>query len=152
MILSWKTGAILLAAVFFAAVLLVKPVAVPTQFVIFHGIPWDAVDDTAGVKPEDAKSGYASPNAYLNKSGGKYAKNVANPWNYSFVFVLAMMGGAALAAAAAGRRVPWRNAWHRPSGGSTSGMRPGNVRSPSSPPGSSCWTARAWPAAVPRAI
>lgn len=98
MILSWKTGGILLGAVFFAAVLLVKPVGVSTQFVIFDGILWDAVDDTAVVKSEDAKSGYASPNAYLNKSGGKYAKNVANPWNYSFVFVLAMMGGAALSA------------------------------------------------------
>lgn len=98
MILSWKTGGILLGAVFFAAVLLVKPVGVSTQFVIFDGILWDAVDDTAVVASKDAKSGYASPNAYLNKSGGKYAKSVANPWNYSFVFVLAVMGGAALSA------------------------------------------------------
>lgn len=98
MILSWKTGGILLGAVFFAAVLLVKPVGVSTQFVIFDGILWDAVDDSAVVVSKDAKSGYASPNAYLNKSGGKYAKNVANPWNYSFVFVLALMGGAALSA------------------------------------------------------
>ena len=98
MVLSWKTGGILLGAVFFAAVLLVKPVGVSTQFVIFDGILWDAVDDTAVVESKDAKSGYASPNAYLNKSGGKYAKNVANPWNYSFVFVLALMGGAAVSA------------------------------------------------------
>jgi hypothetical protein len=98
MTLSWKTGGLLLGAVFFAAVLLVKPVGVSTQFVIFDGILWDMVDDTAVVPSSEAKSGYASPNAYLNKSGGKYAKNVANPWNYSFVFVLALMGGAAVSA------------------------------------------------------
>ena len=98
MIFSWKTGGVLLGAVFFAAVLLVKPVGVSTQFVIFDGILWDMVDDTAVVASPEAKSGYASPNAYLNKSGGKYAKNVANPWNYSFVFVLAMLGGAAVSA------------------------------------------------------
>jgi uncharacterized membrane protein YedE/YeeE len=98
MILSWKTGGVLLGAVFFAAVLLVKPVGVSTQFVIFDGILWDAVNDAAVVESKEAKSGYASPNAYLNKSGGKYAKNVADPWNYSFVFVLAMMGGAAASA------------------------------------------------------
>jgi uncharacterized membrane protein YedE/YeeE len=44
----------------------------------------------------ESKSGYASPNAYLNKSGGKYAKNVANPLNYSFIFVIAMVAGAFL--------------------------------------------------------
>jgi hypothetical protein len=100
--LSWKSGGILLGAVFFAAVLLVKPIGVSTQFVIFDGILWDAVDSSVVVKSETAKSGYASPNAYLNKSGGAYAKNVANPLNYSFVFVLAMMAGAAISAALRG--------------------------------------------------
>ncbi|PIW28855.1 MAG: hypothetical protein COW30_06475 [Rhodospirillales bacterium CG15_BIG_FIL_POST_REV_8_21_14_020_66_15] len=96
MILSWKTGGVLLGVVFFAAVLLVKPIGVSTQFVIFDGILWDMVDDGVVVPSKEAKSGYASPNAYLDKSGGKYAKNVAHPWNYSFIFVLALMGGAAL--------------------------------------------------------
>jgi len=116
MILSWKTGGVALGLVFFAAVLLVKPIGVSTQFVIFDGILWDAVDSTVVVEDPAAKSGYASPNAYLDKSGGKYAKNVANPLNYSFVFVLAMMAGAAVSAVMRGgvsaedRRVPkiWR--------------------------------------------
>jgi len=98
MILSWKTGGVLLGVVFFAAVLLVKPIGVSTQFVIFDGILWDAVSPDVVVTSDTAKSGYASSNAYLNKSGGKYAKNVAHPMNYSFVFVIAMIVGAAVSA------------------------------------------------------
>ncbi len=94
MILNWKTGGALLGIVFFAAVLLVKPIGVSTQFVVFDGILWDAVNPNAVVVSETAKSGYASPNAYLNK----YAKNVANPLNYSLIFVAAMMVGAYLSA------------------------------------------------------
>lgn len=117
MVLSWKSGGLLLGIVFFAAVMLVKPIGVSTQFVIFDGILWNAYDSSVVVKSETAKKGYASPNAYLNKSGGKYAKNVANPINYSFVFVLAMIGGAAISALLRGgvsreeRQIPavWRN-------------------------------------------
>ena len=98
MILNWKTGGVLLGIVFFAAVLLVKPIGVSTQFVIFDGILWDAMNPEVVVATEEAKTGYSSPNAYLNKSGGKYAKNVANPLNYSFVFVIAMLAGAGLSA------------------------------------------------------
>ena len=94
MTLSWKTGGALLGAVFFAAVLLVKPIGVSTQFVIFDGILWHAVDPGAVVAPTEADGSYSSSNAYLGKSGGSYAKAVANPLNYSFVFVLAMMVGA----------------------------------------------------------
>jgi len=96
--LSWKTGGILLGVVFFAAVLLVKPIGVSTQFVIFDGILWDAVDNNAVVTSSTVKSGYTSPNPYLAKSGGKYAKAVANPINYSFVFVIAIMAGALISA------------------------------------------------------
>ncbi|MDH3581602.1 MAG: YeeE/YedE family protein [Hyphomicrobiales bacterium] len=98
MILSWQKGGLLLGLVFLAAVLLVKPIGVSTQFVILDGIAWDAIDSQVVVESPDAKSGYASPNAYLNKSGGKYAKSVANPINYGFVFVLALMAGAAVSA------------------------------------------------------
>lgn len=94
MTLSWRAGGILLGVVFFAAVLLVKPIGVSTQFVIFDGIIWDAIEKTVVVESAETKSGFTSSNAYLAKSGGKYAKAVANPWNYSFVFVLAMMLGA----------------------------------------------------------
>jgi len=87
---------LLLGAVFFLAVLLVKPIGVSTQFVILDGILWNAVSPTAVT--ETAEGGYTSSNAYLAKSDGKYAKSVANPLNYSFVFVLAMALGGFLSA------------------------------------------------------
>jgi len=94
--LSWKWGGVALGLVFLAAVIFVKPIGVSTQFVIFDGILWNGVNSSVVVESTDTKTGYASPNAYLNASGGKYAKSVANPLNYSFVFVLAMVAGAAL--------------------------------------------------------
>jgi uncharacterized protein len=95
MALNWKIGGVLLGAVFFVAVLLVKPIGVSTQFVILDGIVADAVNADLVVPSGD---GYASSNAYLDKSGGKYAKSVAEPLNYSFVFVLAMALGGFLSA------------------------------------------------------
>ncbi|NNJ74560.1 MAG: YeeE/YedE family protein [Anderseniella sp.] len=92
MILNWKLGGLALGLVFFAAVFLVKPIGVSTQFVILDGILWDAVNPEVVTQTTDGA--YTSTNAYLAKSGGKYAKSVANPLNYSFVFVLAMMLGA----------------------------------------------------------
>jgi len=89
-VLTWWAGGLLLGLVFFAAVLLVKPIGVSTQFVVLDGIIWDAIDPNAIVQSATAKSGYAGPNAYL----AKYAKSVANPLNYGFVFVAAMMAGA----------------------------------------------------------
>ncbi len=94
MVLNWKLGGLLLGLVFFVAVLLVKPIGVSTQFVILDGIIWDAVNPE--VVSKTAEGGYTSTNSYLDKSGGKYAKNVANPINYSFIFVLALMAGAFL--------------------------------------------------------
>ncbi len=90
---NWKVSGIALALSFFLAVLLVKPIGVSTQFVILDGIVWNAVSSDVVVKNEENKSGYASPNAYLNKSDGKYAKHIAEPMNYSFIFVLAMILG-----------------------------------------------------------
>lgn len=86
-----------IGVIFLMAVLLVKPIGVSTQFVILDGIVWDAMDDDIVVKDEKAKKGFSSPNAYLNKSGGKYAKSVAKPVNYSFIFVAAMLVGGLLA-------------------------------------------------------
>ena len=90
---DWRTGGLALGLSFLLAVALVKPIGVSTQFVILDGIVWDLFSDKVVVEDSSAKSGYSSPNAYLNKSGGKYAKNVANPLNYSFIFVLAMIAG-----------------------------------------------------------
>ncbi|GGF56532.1 MULTISPECIES: YeeE/YedE thiosulfate transporter family protein [Mameliella] len=95
MTLDWKLGGVLLGVVFFAAVLLVKPIGVSTQFVILDGIVADAVNPDFITQTED---GYTSTNAYMAKSSGKYAKSAANPLNYSFIFVLAMAAGAALSA------------------------------------------------------
>jgi uncharacterized protein len=110
---DWKLGGMLLGVVFFAAVLLVKPIGVSTQFVILNGILADAVSPDFITQTDD---GYTSTNAYMAKSGGKYAANAANPLNYSFVFVLAMAAGAFLSTLLKGgigadeRRLPaiWR--------------------------------------------
>lgn len=94
---GWKLSGIALAMSFLLAVFLVKPIGVSTQFVILDGVIWDAVTPDLVVESDTNKSGYASSNSYLNKSGGKYAKNIANPLNYSFIFVLAMFAGGFLA-------------------------------------------------------
>lgn len=90
---GWKASGIALAFMFVMAVALVKPIGVSTQFVILDAIVWNAISDDLITKDDSAKKGYASSNAYLNKSGGKYAKSVENPLNYSFIFVLAMIAG-----------------------------------------------------------
>ncbi|MDV4143957.1 YeeE/YedE thiosulfate transporter family protein [Shimia sp. FJ5] len=100
MVLNWKTGGVLLGFVFFLAVLLVKPIGVSTQFVILDAIVADAVNPEVITQTDDGA--YTSTNAYLAKSGGKYAKNASNPLNYSFVFVIAMMIGAFVSAKARG--------------------------------------------------
>ena len=92
--LNWFKGGVLLGLVFLLAVLLVKPIGVSTQFVILDGIIWSAVSDNLITENPAAKSKYSSSNPYLNKSGGKYAKNIAKPINYSFIFVLSMILGA----------------------------------------------------------
>ncbi|MDF1836331.1 MAG: YeeE/YedE thiosulfate transporter family protein [Planctomycetota bacterium] len=93
MTLNWKIGGLALGAVFFLAVLLVKPIGVSTQFVILNGIVGDWVRPDLVTESAD---GFTSSNAYLAKSGGKYAKAVSNPINYGFLFVLAMMVGSAV--------------------------------------------------------
>ena len=90
---GWKVGGLALAFVFLLGITLVKPVGVSAQFVIVDGIIWDLFSADTVVEDVSSKTGYASNNAYLNKSGGKYAKNIAAPINYSFIFVLAMVAG-----------------------------------------------------------
>ena len=90
---GWKAGGLALALVFLLGITLVKPVGVSAQFVILDGIIWDVFSADTVVEDANSKTGYASSNAYLNKSGGKYAQNIAEPMNYSFIFVLAMVAG-----------------------------------------------------------
>jgi len=100
--LNWFKGGILLGLVFLLTVLLVKPIGVSTQFVILDGVVWNLFSRDLIEADTDSKSGFSSKNAYLNKSGGKYAKSVANPLNYSFIFVLSMILGAFLSAKTGG--------------------------------------------------
>jgi len=91
---NWLISGVMLGMAFLLAVLLMKPIGVSTQFVILDGIAWNAIDSDLIVKTEkDGKSVYTSKNEYLNKSNGKYAKNIENPLNYSFVFVISMILG-----------------------------------------------------------
>ena len=90
---DWVRGGTWLAAAFIAALLLVKPIGVSTQYVIADGIAWSLFDDGLVTATED---GYTSSNAYLAKSGGKYAKAIANPLSYGLLFVLAIPFGAFL--------------------------------------------------------
>lgn len=94
---NWFASGAALGLIFLITVLLVKPIGVSTQFVILDGIVWSWFSDDVAVKDDQAKSGYASSNPYLNKSGGKYAKNIKNPINYSFIFVISMIAGGFLA-------------------------------------------------------
>ena len=89
---KWLKSGIVLGFVFIIAVIFVKPIGVSTQFVIFDGIVWNSVKELV-VEDAGAKSGYSSLNAYINKIGGKYAENIANPINYSFIFAFAMIIG-----------------------------------------------------------
>ena len=92
--LGWFSGGIALGLVFFLAVLLVKPIGVSTQFVILDGVIWSLFSEELVTESADSKTGFKSSNSYLNKSGGKYAKEVKKPLNYSFVFVFAIALGA----------------------------------------------------------
>ncbi len=92
--LNWFKGGILLAIAFSLAVWVVKPIGVSTQFVIADGIILSLFTDDLIKEDPHTKTGYSSTNAYLNKSGGKYAKNAANPLNYSLIFVFAIILGA----------------------------------------------------------
>lgn len=93
---NWKIGGVALGLIFFIAVALVKPIGVSTQFVILDGIVAKIFNSEIVIQDKTSKSGYSSPNPYLNKSGGKYAKSVVKPWGYSFIFVLSMIIGGLL--------------------------------------------------------
>ena len=90
--LNWLAGGLILGAVFLAAVWLVKPIGVSTQFVIVDGIVWNVFSPKLISESADSDT-FTSTNAYLNKSGGKYASLVKKPLNYGFIFVLSMILG-----------------------------------------------------------
>lgn len=92
----WFKSGIALALCFLLAIILVKPIGVSTQFVIFDGIVLSMFDSELVVVDtleDKVTSRYRSSNAYLNKSNGKYAKAIAEPLNYGLVFVISMILG-----------------------------------------------------------
>lgn len=91
MTLNWKVGGVLLGLVFFAAVLLTKPIGMSTEFVVADGILWNALQP-------GLVEGSTSTNAYLASSNGEMAKAVSSPLNYGIVFVLATLVGGAISA------------------------------------------------------
>ena len=103
---SWQKSGVALAACFLFSVALIKPIGVSTQFVILDGIVGSFFNDGLVVEDPESKTGYSSSNAYLDKSGGKYAAAVANPFNYGFVFVIAMLAGGFLASRLQHARAP----------------------------------------------
>ena len=94
---GWRASGIFLGLSFLLTIALVKPIGVSTQFVILDGIVWNLISNDLVVEGSSTEKGYSSSNAYLNKSGGKYAKNIAHPINYSFIFVIAMIAGGFIA-------------------------------------------------------
>lgn len=94
---SWIKKATVLGAVFFLAVLLVKPIGVSTQFSVLSGIFHSALDESIITVDAERETGYRSTNAYYDKNNGRLAGAIENPWNYDFVFVLAIPLGGYLA-------------------------------------------------------
>lgn len=91
---NWKAGGLALGLTFLITVAVVQPIGVSTEFVLFDAILARTINPDLVIKDEGAKSGYTSSNAYLNQSGGKMAKSVANPVNYGIAFVLSIaLGG-----------------------------------------------------------
>ena len=89
----WIKKALALGGVFFLAALLVKPIGVSTQFSVMSGIFHSALNENVITENEERSTGYESANAYYDKNGGQLAKAIKNPWNYDFVFVLAIPVG-----------------------------------------------------------
>lgn len=106
---GWRASGVALASIFVLAVFLVKPIGVSTQVVILDGIMWKTVSDQIIIQDSNSKHGYSSTNAYLNKGDGKYAKNIANPLNYEFIFVLSMAIGGLVARKAQGKHHEHQN-------------------------------------------
>lgn len=94
---NWIGKALILGTVFFLAALIVKPVGVSTQFSVLSGIIHSTIDPDVITKDDTRESGYTSSNAYYDKSEGKLAKDIKNPLNYDFIFVLAIPVGAYIA-------------------------------------------------------
>lgn len=104
--LSWLQGGISLGVVFIAAMWIIKPVGVSTEFVIVNGLVWHVFSPELITQNEGTEPAFSSTNAYLNKSGGALAESVANPVNYGIVFVLSMILGGFLSGFFSKKKLP----------------------------------------------
>lgn len=91
---NWIKGALFLGFTFFLAVFIVKPVGVSTQFSVISGMVHSIINPSVITPDESRDSGYTSTNLYYDKNEGKLAEHIKNPWNYDFIFVLAIPLGA----------------------------------------------------------
>lgn len=91
---NWLKNGLVLGFVFFLAVWFVKPVGVSTQFNVLSGIVHSTINPNVIIKDTTRETGYKSTNAYYDRSEGKLAKSIKEPFNYDFVFVLGMPLGA----------------------------------------------------------
>ena len=94
---KWVGRGVLLGLAFFLAVLFVKPIGVSTQFSVLSGIFHTALNESIIQEDEQSENGYRSSNAYYDRKEGKLAANIMDPWNYDFIFVLAIPVGGYLA-------------------------------------------------------
>lgn len=92
--IDWIKRALVLGSVFFIAALWVKPVGVSTQYSVLSGIIHSTIDRDVITEDDVREYGYQSTNDYYDRNEGKLANSIKNPWNYDFVFVLAIPLGA----------------------------------------------------------
>ena len=93
--LNWFKGGLLLGAAFLFAVALVKPIGVSTQFVIARRHYLEPSFQTlSSRKTLKVRQAIPVQTPIWIKVMVNTRKTCANPLNYSFIFVLAMIAGA----------------------------------------------------------
>lgn len=94
---KWLPKALMLGLVFFLAVFIIKPVGVSTQFSVLSGMMYSSVNSEVIYENPEKPGTYTSEVEYYSRNNNKLVKNMMNPVNYSFVFVLGIPLGAYVA-------------------------------------------------------
>ncbi|KIM10527.1 MAG: hypothetical protein KU37_09475 [Sulfuricurvum sp. PC08-66] len=84
---SWLKGGLFLGLFLVLAVMLVRPVGVSSQFVVIDGLMMQHLD-----------SNITQSNAYLSEESNHLGRAVEEPFNYSLIFVFAMIAGGVISA------------------------------------------------------
>lgn len=93
---SWILKGLFLGLVFYAVMLIQKPIGVSTQFSIATGIIQKVFDSKLTYENKNNKFGYGSTNAYYNSNGGVLAKDIEKPFNYEMTFIIGMFVGTSI--------------------------------------------------------